>query len=133
MSRQPWEEEDLLTLIEWVASESIAAIQSGKYHEAYILQAGAAAIISHWDRAPTTDPRVNTWLNWKMSFNSLLRDFRQGRMMEVDARNEIINSLELLIKFELIKNKEVMPYEAVWAIGEEYLLPESFDESNISG
>ncbi|MFN9749187.1 MAG: hypothetical protein ACK53K_08300 [Burkholderiales bacterium] len=129
MSRQPWEEEDLLTLIEWVASESISAIQSGEYYEAYILQAGASAIILIGSMIMTADSRVNTWLRCRMSFNSLLREFRQGRMIEVDARNEILKSLELLSNFVLInKLNEVARARRV---DEKLVLPESFDESSI--
>jgi len=125
MSLQPWNEEDTLALIEWAANESVVAIKARQYADAEILQRGVAAIIGLGQIAMTNDPRLNKWLDFRLSEISYpLREKRIfGSIVEVQ-RSRVINSLVLLTKFF-----ESLPDTVT--IGEKLVLPEPFDENGV--
>ncbi len=66
MSLQRWEE-DTLALIEWAANESVVAIKARQYTDAEILQRGVVAIVGLSQMAMTNDPRLNKWLDFRLS------------------------------------------------------------------
>lgn len=123
MSLQRWTEEDTLALIAWAANESIAAIKTGQYQDAEILQQGVATIIGLGQIAITNDSRLNKWLDFRLSEISYpLRD--QIIFGSIVERNRIIKSLVLLTKFF-----ESLP--DTYTLGEKVVLPEPFDENSV--
>ena len=98
MSLQNWTENDTLTFIAWSANESINAIKTANFSDAELLQRGIVAIINIGQGAIIDDPRLNKWIDFRLS--EISDPLRNHRTLNTEIqRTCILKSLSLLTNF----------------------------------